>query len=74
MVNENRNTVVYIIENDHKLAEYCEREKIMPNSISIDKFIEIAEEIGWVMSTGEYEMYHNTRALPKYYFIRIIEK
>lgn len=73
MVNK-KQTTVYIIENDHKLAEYCSREKIMPNSISTDKFIKIAEEIGWVMSTDEYEMYHNTRALPKFYFIRIINE
>ena len=46
----------------------------MPNSISTDKFIKMAEEIGWVMSTDEYEMYHNTRALPKFYFIRIINE
>ena len=62
---------IYLIENDHRLHQYCLENGCSPNSISIEKFVDIAEEIGWVMTLKDYEMHHNTRTLPKHYYIRI---
>jgi hypothetical protein len=63
----------YLIENDHKLAEFCHEHNTSPNSLSIDQFMDIAEDIGWVMTAADYEMHLNTRTLPDKYFIRIVD-
>jgi hypothetical protein len=68
-----KETKVYVIENDHRLAEWCAEHDTMPNSIPSDKFMEIANEIGYVMSCADFEMHHNTRTLPQFYYIRILE-
>lgn len=62
----------YLIENDHKLAEYCIEYNYTPNNLPIDKFVSMAEEVGWVFSATEFEMHHNTRTLPKHYYLRIV--
>lgn len=67
------NLKIYIIENDHRLKEYCNEKGYSPNNIPIEDFLCIANEIGWVMTSKEYEMHHNTKTLPPYYFIRITE-
>jgi hypothetical protein len=63
---------IYLIENDHKLAQYCHENKTSPNTLTDEQFITMAEDVGWVMSGKDYEMHHNTRTLPGKYFIRII--
>jgi hypothetical protein len=63
--------MIYLVENDHKLNEYCEEKDVSANSIPLDDFKSIAKEIGWVMTTEDYERYHNTRTLPQFYYIRI---
>ena len=62
---------VYLIENDHRFQQYCKEKGFNPNNVPIEEFIGVAEEIGWIMSTKEFEMHHNTRTLPQYYYIRI---
>jgi hypothetical protein len=62
---------IYLIENDHRLEEFCKEKGYSPNNIPLADFIDIAEEIGWVMSAKDFEMHHNTRTLPKHYYIRI---
>lgn len=65
----------YLLENDHRLEEYCEEVGAHPNSLSLDQFISVAKEIGWIMSQKEYERLHNTNGLPKSYYLKIdIEK
>jgi len=66
-----RDIKIYVIENDHKFQEYCKEKDFNPNSVPVEKFIDVAEDIGWVMSMKEFEMHHNTRTLPQYYYIRI---
>lgn len=66
--------MIFVVENDHRLAEYCAEKDIMPNSISNDKFMDIASDIGWVMTCDEFERHHNTRTLPQFYYIRIIDQ
>jgi hypothetical protein len=63
--------MIYLIENDHKLQEYCEEHDVSANAIPLDEFKNIAKEIGWVLSTKDFEMHHNTRSLPQFYYIRI---
>lgn len=70
MVSENMK--FYLIENDHKLAEYCMENDFSPNNLPIDKFVSMAEEVGWIFTPQEFEMHHNTRTLPKHYYLRII--
>jgi hypothetical protein len=65
------NIKVYLIENDHRLQKYCEEKGYLPNTIPTDKFVDVAKDIGWVMSIDEYEMHHNTRTLPTYYYLRM---
>jgi hypothetical protein len=62
---------IYLIENDHKFQEYCKEKNFSPNNVPVEKFIDVAEDIGWVMTMKEFEMHHNTRTLPDYYYIRI---
>jgi hypothetical protein len=66
-----RETMIYLIENDHKLREYCEEHDVSANAIPLEDFKEIAKKVGWVMSSRDYELHHNTRTLPNYYYIRI---
>lgn len=68
----NKKVKIYLIENDHRLMKYCEEKNLSPNSIPLNNFIEIANDIGWVMSTEDYEKHHNTRTLPQFYYIKII--
>ena len=62
----------YLIENDHKLAEYCAEQDYVPNNLPLDMFMSMAEEVGWVFTPNEYEAHHNTRTLPKHYYLRIV--
>jgi len=62
---------VYLIENDHKLQKYCEDKGLSPNTIPTKNFIDMAKDIGWVMTMSEFEMHHNTRTLPTYYYLRM---
>lgn len=66
--------MIYVIENDHKLQEYCGELNQSPNELSNDKFKEAAKLIGWVLSFRDYERYHNTNTMPKHYYIRIDEE
>ena len=40
-----KETVIYLIENDHKLKEYCEEHDVSANSIPLDNFKEIARKV-----------------------------
>jgi|LakMenEpi03Aug12_release.lakeMendotaPanAssembly.Ray.scaffolds.fasta_scaffold4272012_1 hypothetical protein len=62
---------IYLVENDHRFQEYCEENGFTANNVPIDNFIDVAKEIGWAMTTNEFEMHHNTRTLPTHYFMRI---
>lgn len=66
-----KDITIYLIENDHKFEQYCKEKDLIPNNVPIEEFIAVAEDIGWVMTVKEFEMHHNTRTLPKHYFIRI---
>ena len=62
---------IYLVENDHRLDEFCKENGYVPNNIPLAEFIDMAQEIGWVLSSKDFEMHHNTRTLPKHYYIRI---
>lgn len=68
-----KNEKIYLVENDHRFQEYCEENGYVANDVPTDNFIEVAKEIGWVMTTKEFEMHHNTRTLPTFYFMRITD-
>ena len=61
---------VFLIENDHKFQQYCKEKGFSPNNVPMEDFMNIASEIGWVMTYKDYEMHHNTRTLPLHYYIR----
>lgn len=61
---------MYLLENDHRLEEYCAELKSSPNALTQEQFINAAKEIGWVMSLKEYERLHNTNGMPHKYYLR----
>lgn len=63
---------IYVLENDHRIEEYCEELNLTPNSLPLDKFILAAQEIGWTMTSKEYERLNNTGGLTNSHYIRIV--